>query len=338
MGGITLMPYVLEYTSGRLRRAEVLATTVRNYRGHLIGFAESYGNRPLDKLGPKAVERWLEQIAHLAPGTRQTQFTSVRRFCEWMVATGAIKRTATAGIKAPRVPRKVPRALPEHVVHKLLANASDERETLILWFMVGCGLRSIEIARMEHHHVDLIDKTVRVRGKAGHERLVPIPEEVLRAFRSYTAVTGEINGPVIRHAELPHQGLTANRVGRLAAKAFDAAGVKTRPHDGVSPHALRATAASDVLARSGDLTVVKEMLGHANLATTSVYLRNATIGDMRAAMAGRGYDGTPVDDADDRVDALKAELAELVERAVRDGVVNERSKGRQLLARLLLVA
>jgi integrase/recombinase XerC len=334
---LTLYPFVIDYTRGRLRRAELQPDTVRNYRRHLVEFAESFGARPIDKLGPRAVENWLERIAQNAPGTRQTKFTSVRRFCEWLVATDVIKRNPTVGIQSPRIPRKVPRALPEHVVHDLLAHAADERENLILWFMVGCGLRAVEISRMQHHDVDTIEKTVRVRGKGGHVRVVPLPDEVLKAFRSYVATTSEINGPVIQHAERPHQGLSAARTAGIAAAVIKRAGVKARPYDGVSPHALRATAASDVLARSKDLTVVKEMLGHANLATTSIYLRNASLGDMRAAMAGRSYDNTTIDETDQRVDALKAELEELVERSVRDGVVNERAKGRRLLARLLLI-
>ena len=67
------------------------------------------------------------------------------------------------------------------------------------------------------------------------------------------------------------------------------AGIKHRRRDGVSAHALRHTAASDVLDECGDLRVVQAMIGHIHLATTAVYLRRADLAQMREAMAGRDY-------------------------------------------------
>ena len=67
------------------------------------------------------------------------------------------------------------------------------------------------------------------------------------------------------------------------------AGVKRGNYDGVSGHALRHTAASDVLDRCGDLRQVQQMLGHSSLATTAIYLRRADAGQIRAAMEGRDY-------------------------------------------------
>jgi site-specific recombinase XerC len=75
----------------------------------------------------------------------------------------------------------------------------------------------------------------------------------------------------------------------MVAEWMRAAGVKRRPYDGNSAHALRHTAASDVLEVSGDLRAVQAMLGHSQLQTTSIYLRRAELGRLRDAMTGRPY-------------------------------------------------
>ena len=68
-----------------------------------------------------------------------------------------------------------------------------------------------------------------------------------------------------------------------------AAGLKNRPRDGVSAHALRHTAASDVMDRCHELRTVQAMLGHASIAATEIYLRRANLGQLREAMEGRDY-------------------------------------------------
>jgi site-specific recombinase XerC len=67
------------------------------------------------------------------------------------------------------------------------------------------------------------------------------------------------------------------------------ASIKTMARDGVGPHALRHTAASDVLDRCNNVRTVQEMLGHSSLATTQIYLRRASLGQLREAMEGRDY-------------------------------------------------
>jgi site-specific recombinase XerD len=79
-------------------------------------------------------------------------------------------------------------------------------------------------------------------------------------------------------------------VGNIAGRILRDAGVKHAPYDGVSGHALRHTAASDVLDGGASLPCVQEMLGHVALSSTSIYLRRATVTQMRQAMEGRSYE------------------------------------------------
>lgn len=130
---------------------------------------------------------------------------------------------------------------------------------------------------------------IRVTGKGGHERELPIPTEVHRHLRNYLAEHPAPNGPLIRSYANPSVSLKRQTISKMVGAWMVAAGVKYGRFDGISAHALRHTAASDVLEECGDLRVVMEMLGHLHLSSTAIYLKRAGIPKMRAAMEGRTY-------------------------------------------------
>jgi integrase len=156
--------------------------------------------------------------------------------------------------------------------------------------MLGCGLRAAEVAGLELADWDRNRETLFVRGKGGHERMVPVPAEVSGRLDKYLSDRGYHAGVLIG-AQRPPRGsaLNPSAVVKLVSGWMAAAGVKTGPYDGRSGHALRHTCASDVFETSHDLRTVQEMLGHRHLATTEIYLRHSDLDRMRAAMAGRNY-------------------------------------------------
>jgi integrase len=184
----------------------------------------------------------------------------------------------------------VPRAQSAGNVARIIAACKDDRERAVIWLMVGLGLRRMEVAGLRWEHHDDRARIVEVRhSKFGRERLLPVTDEVHDALERLRG--GGMTGPIIRSARDPHQGISVERVGQIAAEVMKRAGVKQRAYDGCSGHALRHTAASDVLDRSHDLRVVQAMLGHEALSSTAVYLRRATPEQLRDAMGGRGYEG-----------------------------------------------
>jgi site-specific recombinase XerC len=117
---------------------------------------------------------------------------------------------------------------------------------------------------------------LRVRGKADHERELPVPTDV--ALLLHAHLGGRDHGPLL--------GMGAALISRRVSGWMDAAGLKARPYDGVSAHALRHTMASDMLDRCGNVRTVQAALGHQSLATTQRYLRPASLEQLRAAMGG----------------------------------------------------
>jgi integrase len=286
----TLTPHIHRYLAGRFRRGELAAISARDYRYRLDHLADVHGRRPAAQLGPATIDRWLATIGHRAPATRRMHISTVRGFTGYLRAERVITVDPLAHVPAVRQPRRNPATLTANEVARLLAVAPDNRARAILWLMVGCGCRRIEVVRLRVEDYDPVARTVLLRGKAGHERVLPTPTPVAAALDAYLDETGRTAGPLIRSRD-GHSGIGSPYIGQMTRRWLREAGVKVRPLDGRSAHGLRRTAASDVMERTGDIVAVQEMLGHADVSTTArFYLRRRSVAQLREAMEGRRYD------------------------------------------------
>lgn len=289
-GRRTLTQLINRYLQGRRRRGEISARTTKQLAYTLAGFDRSFGNRPLEYLKRRALERWLEQIGHMSPMSRRGQISAVRGLCRWLVDEGLIAEDPTLKLAKVRVPRVVPRALPQQDVGQLLERVPDQRARVIIALMVGCGLRCIEVSRLTMGDYDPAGRTITVVGKADHERLLPLPKFVHDELTRYLNLVGiRQGGPLICHAFNQNKPLGPTTLSAYVSRWMTAAGIKHGRGNGRSAHALRHTAASDVLDGGADLRTVQEMLGHKQLSSTAIYLRRAHLGQLREAMEGRDY-------------------------------------------------
>src|SRR5690606_33961076 len=114
-----------------------------------------------------------------APGTRRLYLSRVRGLIRWMLRKGGLPRDPFGDLEPLRVPRGVDRALSADQVAQRPRVLPDARAEAIVWLMVGCGLRCIEVARLEVGDYDRFARYLhRVVGKGGHVRQIPVPEEV----------------------------------------------------------------------------------------------------------------------------------------------------------------
>jgi site-specific recombinase XerD len=288
----TLTTHTTTYIVERRKRGEITARTAKNLRYTLDSLDLSFGNRPLSQLTPRAIERWLETVGHLAPSTRRNHLTAARGFCRWLVARDLLAEDPTTKVARIRQPRSVPRAMSNADVGRLWLALPDERARAILALMVWCGLRCVEVARLQVTDYDRDGGTLRVVGKGMHVRELPVPDEVAPVLDRYMASIGGVrSGPLVRSSRIASQGLSECTISTYVSRWMETAGLKVGRWDGRSAHALRHTCASDVLDSCGDLRVVQEMLGHAHLSSTAIYLRRAGMARLREAMEGRRYGG-----------------------------------------------
>jgi integrase/recombinase XerC len=292
----TLNEYIAAYISARVRRGELEPITVRNISNHLYGFARSFGRRPVGQLGPKAVERYIERMetAGLAKSTQAARLSSLRTFARWCVLERIVDRDWMLAAPRVRRPRQVPRDMESVHVTAIIAAARTDRERLIAWLWWGCALRCIEVSRLHVDDYDPVTHTFHVTGKAGHERVVPVPGPVVAAMSEYLSDAGHGSGHLIRRETDRGGPVSAERISGIGRRLVADAGVKVRNYDGRSAHGIRAAAASDMYDACGDPLTVQEYLGHANLQTTSVYLRRRKVEAVRAAQNARCLDEAEV--------------------------------------------
>lgn len=231
--------------------------------------------------------RWLESIGHLSVNTRRVHISTARCFVAWAAAEGHIAVRALSLIPQVRGARAVPRALNGDQAARLLLSLSTQKKRVVIGLMLWCGLRCAEVASLKVEDLNEREATIWVKGKGGHERMVCIPPEFAPILSSWLDMRRRVPGPLVpaHHGGHYRAGTISTDVGEWMRTS----GVKVASRDGRSAHALRHTAASDVLDGGASITTVQAMLGHAHLATTAIYLRRARLEDLRAAMGGRDY-------------------------------------------------
>lgn len=282
----------LRYVAERTLRGEFRGNTPTSVRGILVSFARSAGwDLPPSRLRQRHVERWLERGGQ-APSTVRTRLSVVRRFLAWLVEIGQLRSNPAQGVRGPRRPRQVPRGLRRDQISKLLQACPDARARLIVLLMCQEGLRCREVAAIEVGDIDGDDRLVLVRGKGDRQRVLPISDESWRSLVAYLEEYPATAGPLVRSYNRPTAGLTPTYVSERVSAWLSAAGVKVAARDGRSAHALRHTAATDMLRAGAHVRDVQHALGHSELSTTQRYLP-WLVGDLRKAMGGRSYTREP---------------------------------------------
>lgn len=206
------------------------------------------------------VERWAAGRGRGPAGTRNLH-VALRAFYRWAMREGLTRHDPTALADRPRVPAYLPRPASELDIARAYT-AGDVLERALLALMSCAGLRCVECSRLDWVDVDLAAATVIVDGKGHRERMVDLCPDALAALANMRP--GRARGAVFVGAG--GRRLSPARVSQRVAAVFRAVGASTRAHQ------LRHRCATNALTEAhGDLLAVRDLLGHANVATTQVY-------------------------------------------------------------------
>ncbi len=208
-------------------------------------------------LGGRSVARWL---------------AGVRGWYRYLQKHQVIAENPALGIKPPKSPRKLPATLEVDDIGLLLDLPDDEplaiRDKAMLELFYSSGLRLAELAALDWQNLDLAQKRVRVLGKGGKERVLPVGRFAIQALENWRDVRRQSNSaePAI---------FTSRQGRRLSHRAIQQRLAYWSKRLGlgqhVHPHKLRHSFASHLLESSGALRAVQELLGHANISTTQIY-------------------------------------------------------------------
>lgn len=270
-------------------RAEGKApSTIRLYRYRLLDLAELYADpwqvTTTDLRAYLAREDW-------HPETRKSVRNSVRSFYSWAHDAGLIPADPSASLKAIRVPAGVPRPAPEGVLQAALA-AAPPRERLMIALGAFAGLRASEIARVHREH--LVGDLLRVRGKGGKTREVPLPAGLAESLAAWLAASP--GGYAFPNAW--GEAMTAGHVSKLVSRALP---------DEWTAHPLRHRYATTAYAGCRDLLAVGALLGHSRPETTQRYTRMPDDA-LRAAVGHVGDVAAPAPPPSLPTDLLGSEI------------------------------
>ena len=254
------------------------ATDVSGYLAFLAGHrGGTEGLAALVTLPQTDLRAWMahERGRGVSARSMARALSAVKGFTAWLADREGVDATATLSTRAPKFRRKLPRPLDVTAARDVLATVGDDarqdwvaaRDTAVVTLLYGCGLRISEALGLTGAAAPL-PAVLRIIGKGGKERLVPVLPAAAEAVQRYLALCPF---GMTRDAPL-FRGV---RGGPLNPRLISAAMERTRAHLGLpasaTPHALRHSFATHLLSAGGDLRAIQELLGHASLSTTQAY-------------------------------------------------------------------
>ena len=261
------------------------ANTQTAYRADVLGFqafmqghhGTGFGTAALAKLTQSDMRAWMahERGRGVAARSLARALSSVKGFVRWLAARDGFDPPAVLATRSPGYRRKLPRPLAEDAAREMIERVDVQaaepwvaaRDTAVVTLLYGCGLRISEALALDGAAHPLGD-VLRITGKGGKERLVPVIPAARDAVAAYVAAAP--------FDALPHEplfrGVRGKRLSpRVVQKVIEAARLQLGLPASATPHALRHSFATHLLSSGGDLRAIQELLGHASLSTTQAY-------------------------------------------------------------------
>ncbi|MFI3302293.1 MAG: tyrosine-type recombinase/integrase [Rikenellaceae bacterium] len=265
--------------------------TLRNYKRDLELFLQWLDMSP-EEFDPSSIthhtiREWIVDrmdSGKISAATLNRELSTLRSFFRWALSVGAITHNPTRGVSALKSSKKLPTFIAASKMNRVSEQSIDKadsddlrtlRDGLIILLFYVTGMRSAELVAINVD--DFYDdyQTVKVRGKGGKERMIPIMETVRKIILQYISKIKESNICLSPNFPLflSKSGgrISANMVYRIVRRDLTEAGVQGRK----SPHVLRHTFATQLLNAGADMREIQELLGHSSLKATQLYTHNS---------------------------------------------------------------
>lgn len=259
--------------------------TIVAYQGDVAEFlvfiteykAERQGLAALARITVTDMRAWMAQARGTGMGSRSLarKLSAVKSFYRWLAEREGFEPTAVLSVRAPKFQKKLPRPLAEDAARNLIDAVEMQsekpwvalRDVAVVTVLWGCGLRISEALALTGADAPLPD-VLRITGKGGKERVVPVVPAARTAVNAYLHTCPhplEAYGPLFR--AIRGGALGPGPIQKVMARARMQLGLPAS----ATPHAMRHSFATHLLDAGGDLRAIQELLGHASLSTTQAY-------------------------------------------------------------------
>jgi len=245
--------------------------TLRAYRSDLRLFFEFLSDQKIDVVDHAAITQFLAALYRYGLDRRSIarKLSTLKSFFKTLVKLHYTDDNPAALVRSPKTKKHLPGFLTFSQIDEGLA-IDDPRDRAIVEVLYSCGLRASELVGLNQNDIDLNHQEVRIRGKGGKERIVPVGTAARQAVMYY-----------LRNRSVASPALFVNhRGGRLSTRSLQRIVhkylVRVARIAGTNPHILRHTFATHLLERGADLRAVQELLGHSSLSTVQIYTHLTT--------------------------------------------------------------
>jgi len=244
--------------------------TIRNYLSDLRQWSDYFQAHEIvkwDEVELDHIRAFLGDRTDLTPASEQRKLAALRSFLSFLKDKGFIKEDLSKTVPNPKSRKKLPTVLNEEEADALITpEAMKLRDWALIEVLYCCGLRASEAAELEWDDISFAQKQLRVRlGKGAKERIVPMIDAVLDTLKRLKETATIKTGPIF----LNYQGgrLSTRSIQKIVNARAKAAGLNRR----ATPHTLRHSFATHLLANGANLRAIQELLGHSSLSTTQRY-------------------------------------------------------------------
>jgi len=267
----------LDYLRGECHLAD---NTVQAYRRDLKRFVTWVGGRPMAKLRIDELSQYVGSLqrGQLAPASISRNVVAVRTFFKYLQLEGVVDDNPAELVATQKMWERVPKVLSPQQVETFLQSPRKrdrfwQRDRALLEMLYASGCRVSEVCGLRPLDLMLKQRHIKCRGKGGKERLVPIGQRAIVAMEQYQA---ELRPVLAARAGGPAEAVFLSRTGRpldriQVWRLVKAYARRSGIDPDISPHSLRHSFATHLLAGGADLRQVQEMLGHASIQTTQIY-------------------------------------------------------------------
>ncbi|MBQ2423684.1 MAG: tyrosine-type recombinase/integrase [Alistipes sp.] len=279
----------IEHISAELRYSEL---TVKNYRRDLEHFATwwcsergfeagSFENFDVTAVTAQDVSDWVLyriEVGKLAAATMNRELSSIKSFFRFLRSKDIVKSDILKRIGSLKAAKVLPVFVPQSRMEEMLESVEElsyerdfrsQRDSIIISLLYGCGIRLAELLGIKVGHIS--GGAVKILGKGGKERIVPLLPELTARIARYTAVCRQMGIELGSESKLivgsKGKPLSRSTVQRVVANQMQLSGIQGRK----SPHVLRHTFATDLLRSGADMREIQELMGHSSLRSTQHY-------------------------------------------------------------------
>lgn len=261
--------------------------TVEAYLNDLAQFSSYLNDLEVEHYSfvtTQTVRLWMVSLVDqgLSASSLHRKMSSVSTFYKYSLKKGKVKSNPVKGIQLPKLPQRLPKFIEQKFIQELMENLEESnksfislRDRLVFELFYATGIRRQELITLKWVDLNLSSQQLRIFGKGGKERLVPVSQAIINLLQEYRQVCQDTweafdsKGGVI----LTNKGKQAypGLIYRIVNNGLQSVSVKTQK----SPHVLRHTFATHLLNEGAPLNDIKELLGHASLASTQIYTHNS---------------------------------------------------------------